>query len=302
MEIYADVVFAINFFMDLFILWVVCKLSHKKISVFRLVLGGIIMSATYCIIIFVAPFRIYLNIFASVLILICGVAITFKPKSVKEFFKLIFFSYVTAFSIGGLGIALFYFTNISDVIGNMMGFTINNFSFNILLISVCSFYIIIKLSLSWYNRITLKKQAIYSIKIFYDKNDVALTALVDTGNSLHDPITKVPVIIAEFNSIKNFLPDSLKLIFYENKDENLDIVANTISDSGFLGRVRMIPFVSLGKKNGILLGFRPDKVEITSNSKEVIVLKDVVVGIYNYKLTGNNAYQGLLNPELIKEV
>jgi len=57
----------------------------------------------------------------------------------------------------------------------------------------------------------------------------------------------------------------------------------------------MIPFNSIGKTSGMLIGFRPDQVMVgAKNSRQ-----DVVIGIYNDKLTPDGRYQALLSPDLL---
>jgi stage II sporulation protein GA (sporulation sigma-E factor processing peptidase) len=121
---------------------------------------------------------------------------------------------------------------------------------------------------------------------------------VDTGNSLRDPLSHAPVIVAEFDSVKAFLPDSIKLLFYEKQENSLQNLLMSAHGDDFTGRLRMIPYESLGKQNGLLIGFRPDRVEIMTD-KNTIALSEVVIGIYNRSLSRNGDYQGLLNPELI---
>ena len=299
MQIYADVVFIINFIMDIFILWTVSKLVKKEVSALRLIIAGATMATIYCMLIFIAPLRVYLNFFSSVVIIMVGVMISFNPKELREFVKLVFLSHISAFAVGGLGMAVFYFTNISDVVGNMVGFTIENFSFKILLSSSCISYIIIKLSIACYRRTLVKKQIFYPVKIFFNEQEISLNALLDTGNSLSDPINNSPVIICEFDAIKNFLPNSLKVHFYENRENEFDFISDNLEDMEFFGRVRMIPFASLGKQHGILIGFRPDKVEIDNDSK-IISLSNTIIGIYNFKFSKDGRYKGLLNPEIIE--
>jgi stage II sporulation protein GA (sporulation sigma-E factor processing peptidase) len=57
----------------------------------------------------------------------------------------------------------------------------------------------------------------------------------------------------------------------------------------------MIPFSSLGRTNGMMIGFRPDAVIVGEK------ISDVVIGIYNSRLCRDGRYQGLLGPELIGE-
>ncbi len=57
----------------------------------------------------------------------------------------------------------------------------------------------------------------------------------------------------------------------------------------------MIPFKSLGRANGMLIGFKPDRVAVGADASR----SDVVIGIYNSRLTRDGRYQGLLAPELV---
>lgn len=299
-EVYADVVFLVNFIMDFFIFWIVTKLIKKKIKLLNLILGALTASFLYCLLIFTQMFRPIYNIFAVIAILMISIMVCFKPKTIKEFITLIFLTNISAFFIGGLSIALFYFTNISDLLGNMLKFNINNFSFKLLIFSVCSTYIVIKLSISWYKRVIIKKQTFYNIKIYFENESVELNALVDTGNSLHEPISNTPVIVAEFFAIKEFLPDNIKVIYYEKNENDLSKMMECISDKKMVGRMRLIPFSSIGKQNGMLIGFKADKVEILGEKD--IILENVIIAIYNFKLSSDGFYNALLNPEIFKEV
>ncbi len=299
MEVYADVVFLVNFFMDFIIFFVVSKLIKRQVHILRLIAGAGIMALTYCLLIFMLPLRTYMNIFAAILILMLGVTVTFQPANLKEFVRILIIAHISAFSVGGMGMAFFYYSNAADIFGNMLGFTIRSFSFSMLIVTSCSFYILFKQCNSWLKRVLIKKQTFYPIKIFLKDNQCEINALVDTGNSLQDPLSKAPVIITELSALKEFFSSQLYEVL--DSDEALDILKiSTAAEEGFSHRIRMLPFESLGKQNGILLGFRPDKVEITGE-KSTITAHNVVIGLYNFKLSKDNAYQGLINPELINE-
>jgi len=298
-EVYADVVFLINLLMNIFIFWITSKLIKRKILFRRLFLGGFISSLLFCLFIFVSFLIRFYNIFTMMFVLIAGLFAAFSPKNIKELLKLIVLSNISAFCVGGMGVGLFFYTNLPNLIGNMVDFYVEDFSLKLLLIISSTTYIVIKLSIGWLKRVLIKKQKFYNAKIYMEDKIVDLMMLVDTGNSLHDPITKTPVIIAEFNSIKSFLPNDLKVIYYEKKEEDFNQIT-ACQDFDFIKRIRVIPYASLGKQNGILFGFRADKLEINMGEKS-LETNDVIIGIYNFKLSKNDHYQGLLNPELISK-
>ena len=146
----------------------------------------------------------------------------------------------------------------------------------------------------------LAKKDIYcNLTIFFNNNEITTKALIDTGNMLKDPISKMPVIIVDKEVIRNILPDVIldnleKIIggdapkeIYE--DENLQ----------YITRFRLIPFSSIGKQNGMLLGFKANKIEIEQNEEKINV-ENVVVGIYNNKLSKKNQYFALIGLDLLE--
>ncbi|MCL2674305.1 MAG: sigma-E processing peptidase SpoIIGA, partial [Defluviitaleaceae bacterium] len=109
MEIYADIVFAVNFFMDLFILWGAGQFMGKKLRPIWLSAAAFVMALLYVLFIVFVPHSIVANILASILLITLGVYIAFRPKHIKELVQLVGFSYIFAFAVGGFGLALFSF-------------------------------------------------------------------------------------------------------------------------------------------------------------------------------------------------
>jgi stage II sporulation protein GA (sporulation sigma-E factor processing peptidase) len=298
LEVYADVVFLINWAMDGMILFAAGKIGRAKTKAWRMLLASALMSLMYCATVFVADLHMLYHFASSVAMIMAGVWVAFLPSKITSFLRLVLLSYVTAFFLGGIGTALFYSTQFTNLIGSIMDVTVNNFTLPVLITATAAFYALFKAGSVWLDKRALRRQICLGVKIFFGEQDVSFNALVDTGNSLRDPLSHAPVIVVEFNSVKSFLPDSMKIIFYENQEGNLDSLLSSSQESGFSGRLRMIPYESLGKKNGLLIGFRPDKVEIQCD-KELKSLEEVVIGIYNFPLSRDGGYQGLMNPELI---
>ena len=284
--------------MDLFILWGAGQFIGKRLRLLRLSTAAFVMALLYVLFIVFVPNSIVINILASLLLIVLGVGIAFRPKHAREFAQLIGLSYIFAFAVGGFGLALFSFTNVGSLhlgAGQMP----QSFPLNILLGSSAVFYIIVKLFKGWYLKRAIKRQVLCDVEIFVNDKQQHFKALVDTGHSLLDPISNTPVIIAEFSVVKQFLPDHLKLIFYENRENDLDAITQDSLDQGFVGRIRMIPFSALGTRNGMLIGFRTDQVTIRQDESEPATLRESIIGIYNNKLSGKGGYQGLLNPEML---
>ena len=137
---------------------------------------------------------------------------------------------------------------------------------------------------------------LYPIQIIWDGNELNLNALLDTGNRLHDPLTKVPVVIIEFRLIKPLLPGEVVGLIEELQNGELEL------KHGFPPvweeRVRVLPFKTIGRENGILIGFRPDSVKIQQQQR-TIINNHVVIGLYNRPLSPEGAFQALIPPAVL---
>jgi len=280
MEIYADVLLLVNFVMNSFILWAVALVSRQRLRYLRLMGGGLVMALMYVTAMVVLPFGFWLSAAASVVMLSAGIVIALRPANVRVFLGQLLVGYLCSFTIGGLGMMLAYRT---------AGFT-----WLLMFVCIVFAYVMLKLGMRLMESVTVRKQMLCPVTIYIGENEMSLQALVDTGHTLHDPVNNAPVIIAEFESIKNLLPEGLRLMFYEQQENDLTGLLGAAAGSRFYNRIRMIPFVSLGLQNGMLIGFRPDRVALNNLTRE-----DVVIGIYNKKLSGNGQYQGLISPELV---
>ena len=111
---------------------------------------------------------------------------------------------------------------------------------------------------------------------------------------MKEPITGVPVIVVETTYLFQLVPNEI----LNNIDNiivgNIDVLnVNDIEDeekreeiSGFLSKFRVIPFNSLGKENGLLLGVKADYLKVIENGEyEHKKIENVIIGIYNKKLS-----------------
>ena len=296
LTLYADILFMVNFFMNSFILWIVAKLTRRKTKARWVLLGAAVMSLLYTLLIAVETLRFMNVAVSSVIILVVGVFITFHPGQLRDFAKIMAVSYAISFMMGGLGMALMFLTDVPYAVYHIArdwtGFRAA-ISWQLAFTGMVISYALIKLTLKVIERVGLKRQLICSVTVSICEIKTTFDALVDTGHNLREPLSKAPVIIAEFDEIKTLLPDGIKVLFYEKNENDLTALA---SDGAFYSRIRLIPFSSLGRTNGMLVGFRPDSVIISAEEE---IISDGIIGIYNGKLNNDGGYRGLMSPEII---
>lgn len=118
--------------------------------------------------------------------------------------------------------------------------------------------------------------------------ELKVTGLVDTGNQLVDPLTGSPVVIVEYGILKRYLPSELQKIIDKSGEVDLSKLTEIIPEDGSRFFFRLIPFTTIGKRHGMLIGFRPDEI-IVLTGDECLHKKNVVIGIYNRRLSSRGS-------------
>ena len=113
--------------------------------------------------------------------------------------------------------------------------------------------------------------------------------MLDTGNMLKEPISGTPVIIVEKTSLYELMPKEILGGDFEKIPEGIK--------NKYISKFKMIPFSSLGKQNGMLLGIKAEKIEVV-NENYKNDKKNVIIGIYNKSLTKRGEYNALIGIEL----
>ena len=301
MEIYLDIIILENIVINYLILLVTAKFSKTETSNFRLLLGALV-GAVYLVFMLLLPtMKIYTTILSKLLLSLAMVAVTFNFNSIVAYLKTLVIFYASTFLFAGAGFAFLFFNQDGGIVRNgvlMSTVTLLDTKWTELLLALSVTFIILRVVWDVIQKRFLREKMLVRLCIAFDQKSIELYALVDTGNSLHDPLTNMPVVVVEFSAIKELLPEDIRTLFEKDSEEDLNIVTTAISCSAWFSRFRLIPFTSLGKENGMLIGFRPDYIEI-GNENEKKGVSDVIIGIYNRALSRNEKYRALLNPELM---
>ena len=215
------------------------------------------------------------SLIIKIVLSIVMIKVAYNIKFNKGLIKTLIVFYLISFATAGIAMALIYsnaFTIVkfennpenitrrmsqqslmkNAIISGSIGFIITFFAFK-------------------YNKSKItKNDLICELIIKIGNKKVRLKALIDTGNSLKYSNTNDNVIIVEKNKI--FSEDEFKKYIEEGSDENAN---NT--------KLRLIPFKSIGKENGVLIGIKPDEVIMIKDEK-ITKLENVIIGMYEKKI------------------
>ena len=297
MTIYVDVVLIENLCMNYIILFATSHILKIKRNHIRLIISSLIGSI-YSIIVYLSILEIYSNIFCKIILSIIMVYVAYRPQNIKEMVKDILFFYLISFLFGGCAFALLYFIKPEEIFMKN-GMYVGTYPLKITVLGGIVGFVLSTISFKFIKSRISKKDIYCNVNIYFENNVITTKALVDTGNMLKDPITNMPVMIIEKELLKNKLPN----IILDNLENIIggDVPKEIYEDENlnFITKFRVIPFSSIGKKNGMILGFKVNKVELYEDDMKKMI-KNVIVGIYEDKLSRKNQYSALIGLDLIE--
>lgn len=293
--VYIDVLFAVNLILNFILLWTTAKIARLKLKPWRILTGAMVASF-YAVCMFFPDIQLIYTMLAKFIFSLVIIAITFYIKETKLFFKTVLIFYMVSFIFGGGAMALFSFTGVGASVGAVVsnGVLYFNLPWKLLFLSTGISYAIIRIVWKAYNMRLSKSNFNTKIKISLGNESAIINALVDTGNSLRDPLSDIPVMVTEYEKIKSLLPEQMKMMIDEGREP--EDIALMLADTNF--HLRLIPFSSVGKDGGLMLGFKPDSASVVSEIKERSI-GEIIVGICRSKLTRDGSYNALLSPEIL---
>ena len=296
--VYIDVLFGVNLIINCALLILTAKLGRLPMIKWRIATAGV-MGALYAVFMFFPSMGVIYSTGAKLIFSCLAVAVAYNIHGVRLYFKALGIFYLTTLCFGGGVFALCCFTRAGAAVGAIIsnGVFYMNLPWQVLLVAVGGSYIVIRVVWNSMRGRLQRENMCVGISIFLDGKRVDLNALIDTGNTLYDPLTSAPVIVVEYGKIKELLPGNARCILEKDGGCNAGLWHDDVAQTNL--KLRLIPFSSLGTENGMLMGFKPDKVAFYLN-EQTNETDDIIVGVYSKRLTRDGSYSALLHPEVIR--
>ena len=181
--------------------------------------------------------------------------VTYEFQSARLFLKTLLCFYAVSFSFSGIMYAIWYCAAPQGMIwrSGMVYFNISPL-FLIILTVLC--YLILTLLQRLVGRQDSPKK-FFSVEVEVDGRKTEFRAMLDTGNTLVERMSGAPVIVAEYNAVKDLIPEELTQIYAAGE---VDRVEN-LEKPEWRMRFRLIPFAGVGTQS-LLPAFFPDKVAV----------------------------------------
>ncbi len=283
--VYVDVLLAVNFFINYFLILSSGKIMHREISRTRVCLSASFGAVT-ALSIFLPRMGMLTEGIFKLAVSAIMVLIAFKWQSLRVFGRYFLVMCAVTFGFGGTMFALWimiapsgmYFRN---------GVTYFNVSPEFIVVVTILCYTVITVA----GKICCSRERHakrYNITICSNGRATALQVVGDTGNMLSEPFSGYPVIVVKRNSIRRILPQNFE-----------EFTSNSagLSSLSCLPNCRIIPYSSVGG-SGILTAFLPDKIKVTQDGASRELDKCYIAVSDGLEC---EEYDGIVNPSIFDD-
>lgn len=295
MTIYIDVVFIENLIMNYIILFATSIIIKIKVKHIRLILASI-LGAIYSIIAYMSILEMYSSVILKIILSVIIVYISYNPQNVKNMWKYLVIFYMTSFVFGGAAFALIYIVKPQDILMKN-GLFLGTYPLKTIILGTIVAFVVIVTSFKLVKSKISKKDMFCTIKININKVEIETKAMIDTGNLLKEPISNTPVIVVEHTLLYDCMPKEILNNLENILGGDFENISEEVKNK-YISKLKVIPFSSLGKQNGMLIGIKPEELTVINDENENKI-NNVIIGIYNKSLTKRGEYRALIGIELL---
>ena len=276
--IYIDVLICVNLVINYFLILATSKFLYLKLKRLRLILGEV-LGAVYSLYILLPDYSVFVSLIIRLFMAVTIMGAVFGFKNFKILAKSVAYFFVVSFLFSGIMFGMWY-------VFRPKGMAINNgvvyFNISPLLLIASSLvaYTVIEVT----NRILEKKEnknLVCSVLVKVGERQANFMAKVDTCNSLREPFSNLPVIVASEEVLRPILPQDFQSFIKENELQNFKDF-----------KIRFIPFQTVSGE-GLLPAFKPDMVKIKNDFE-----KEAYIAVCSKEVLPDGAFS-LINPLLI---
>ncbi|WP_282140208.1 sigma-E processing peptidase SpoIIGA [Cytobacillus oceanisediminis] len=299
MTVYLDIIWALNFMFDSLLLYLTAIILKREIRLWRIFAGGLIGSII--ILLVFTPFNEFSgHPVTKLLFSVAMVLAVFGFKRLRYFLKGLMTFYFATFLVGGSLIGIHYFINFDFQLSSSVMFaSVKGFGD-----PISWLFVLLGFPLAWHfskrnvegiEMTKIQYDSLIMVRVVINETEFRFRGLIDSGNQLYDPISKMPVM---FISIKDrldeFPPEIIKMA---GNPEDIIMGSDSIGGN-WEHKMRVIPCKVVGQEHQLIIGFKPDRI-LLEKENEIIESERGLVSFSMQQLSADDAFQCIVHPKML---
>ena len=282
--IYVDTLFLLNAVIDYLLILAAARLAGEPLRRGRFALGAA-LGGMYAVAIFLPGLGFLSHPLCRLASAALMMLVSYGGSRRLLRQGVLFIALTCAFGGGVVAIGLLGGTGLA--LGN--GVFYSALDIKVVLLSAAVCYGVLTLVFQRLARHSAASGELTSARLWLGERSVSLTALVDTGNTLTDPATGRPVMVAEGERARPLFPRD-----HAPGPADLRDPAGAMTRLGtgeWRGRFRLLPYRSVGVDRGLLLAIRVDGLELNGKGRG-----PALVALSPTPVSDGGGYQALIGP------
>ncbi|MBT2756098.1 sigma-E processing peptidase SpoIIGA [Mesobacillus foraminis] len=298
MVVYLDIIWALNLFFDALLLYLTSLILKRGVKHWRVFLGGLIGSLL--ILLTLTPFEHTGHPVVKLIFSVMMVLSVFGYRRFPFFLKSLMTFYLVTFLIGGALTGVHYFIRFDmDLTSSFAVANIHGFGD-----PVSWLFVLLGFPLAWHfskqgieqiDMVKIQYDQIVEVKIEIGELRLELKGLVDSGNQLYDPISRMPVMFVSLKSIQDIIPDPIRRIA-ENPD--LILTGSETIPEDFESRMKIIPCRVVGQEHQLVVAMKPDILSINRKGN-IHAVERALVSFTAQQLSADESFHCIVHPKML---
>ncbi|NRD78792.1 sigma-E processing peptidase SpoIIGA [Bacillus sp. BRMEA1] len=299
MVVYLDVIWLLNLLFDSLLLYLSAIFLKRKVKLWRIAAGGFVGSLI--ILLAFTPLNVYSNHpIAKLACSVIMILVTFGYKRLSFFIKALMTLYVSTFLIGGALIGVHYFIQYdTQLTVNVLDTMVKGFGDPItwlfVLIGFPAAWHFSKKNIEAMEMTKIQFEQIVDVKVTIHNEHFCFKGLVDSGNQLYDPLSKLPVMFVSVKKQFDILPDTLKKLA---SDPEAFIIGGDELPIEWNSRLRIVPCRVVGQEHQLIAAIKPDSILIEQDGT-VYICEKGLVSFTIQQLSADDAFQCIVHPKMM---
>lgn len=303
MVVYIDLIFLMNLLIDGSLLLVTAWMRKQKVVIWRLVVSAS-LGATYVLMMFLPELSFLFTFLVKFLFSVAMLWIAFGFGSMQTYLRNMGAFYIVNFAAAGGILGIHYLLQNSGEVWSGIWYSASGgLGFSIKIGALFTF-VVFFIVLLWFKVVVASRRKQEKMSTFYaevivtiQNTEIRCTGLIDTGNQLTDPLSRMPVMVMEASLWRDYLPESVGTNWTTERADNLIMEWTEDESFRWRDRLRLVPYRGLNRGTQFMIALKPDEVKVIMDGQEVRTTR-VLVGLDGGTLSSDNAYRAIIHPQL----
>lgn len=303
MVVYIDLIFMMNLLIDGSLLLVTAWMRKQKVVIWRL-MASASLGAAYVLMMFLPELSFLFTFLVKFLFSVFMLWIAFGYGSLQSYLRNMGAFYIVNFATAGGILGFHYLLQNSGEVWSGIWYSASGglgFSLEIgsLFTLIVFFIVLLWFKLVMTSRRKLEKMATFyaEVSVTIQDTEIRCMGLIDTGNQLTDPLSRMPVMVMEASLWREHLPHSVGTTWATERADNLILEWTEDETFRWRDRLRLVPYRGINKGTQFMIALKPDEVKVIMDGYEVRTSR-VLIGLDGGTLSSENTYRAIIHPSL----